>query len=67
MMSPEEIQGKTTIVAALIAARAVEVPSLPDDANGPPDRATLRLCRLTDYIYDVITGPREFGSSDPDA
>lgn len=58
-MSPEEIQGKTTIVAALIASRAVEVPSVPDDPSRPPDRAARRMRILTDYIYDLITAPVE--------
>jgi hypothetical protein len=54
-MRAEEIQAKATIVAALIAARAVELPSRFGDPLSPPDEATLRMRELTDHIYDVIT------------
>jgi hypothetical protein len=56
-MDADEIQAKATIAAALIVARVVEVPTLSDDAMGPPDAAALRLRRLTTYIYDLITEP----------
>jgi hypothetical protein len=54
-MDDGEKQAKATIVAALIIARVVEVPNVRDDTAAPMDKATLRLRRLTDYIYDVIT------------
>jgi hypothetical protein len=65
-MRAEELQAKATIVAALIAARAVELPSLSGDATRAPDQAALRMRQLTDYIYDAITagGWPEEGSAD---
>jgi hypothetical protein len=56
-MDAAETQARATIVAALIVARVVEVPTLPDDTTGPPAEAALRLRRLTAYIYDLITDP----------
>ena len=57
-MDPVEIQAKATIAAALIAARAVEVPSIPASGDWSNDSAGLRLRDLTDYVYQMITEPR---------
>lgn len=54
-MDASERLAKATIAAALIGARAVEVPSPPEDGFSPPDTAALRLRQLTDYIYDLLT------------
>jgi hypothetical protein len=54
-MEPTEIQARATIAAALIVARAVEVPSIPTSGDWSQDIASLRLRDLTDYIYQMIT------------
>jgi hypothetical protein len=56
-MDPMEIQAKATIVAALIATHAVDVPSMPKHLPaGRQDQAAMRLRELTDYVYRAITG-----------
>ena len=56
-MDPAEIQAKATIVAALIATHAVDVPSMPKHPqSGQQDPAALRLRELTDYVYHAIVG-----------
>jgi hypothetical protein len=57
VMEPTEIQARATIVAALIMARAVEVPSIPTRGDWSKDSAALRLRDLTDYVYQMITSP----------
>jgi len=57
-MEPAEIQARAAIAAALIMTRAVEVPTIPDSADEPPDTAALRLRDLTDYVYRMITAPQ---------
>jgi len=54
-VDPLEAQAKTIIAAALIVRGAVEVPSMPEDDRGIPDAASVRLRRLTDYLYRLIT------------
>lgn len=54
-MDGVEIQAKATIAAALIASRAVEVPSIPSSGEWARDAASLRLRDLTDYVYQMIT------------
>jgi hypothetical protein len=59
-MNPTEIQAKATIVAALIATHAVDVPSMPKHLQaGRPDQAAIRLRELTDYVYHAIVGDTE--------
>ena len=56
-MDPTEILAKATIVAALIATHAVDVPSMPKRPHaGHADEAAMRLRELTDYVYDAIVG-----------
>jgi hypothetical protein len=56
-MEPTEIQAKATIVAALIATHAVDVPSMPKHPRaGQEDEGAVRLRELTDYVYRAITG-----------
>jgi hypothetical protein len=58
-MDPVEIQAKATIVAALIASHAVDIPSMPKIAgHWTQDPAAIRLRELTDRVYDTITTPR---------
>jgi hypothetical protein len=54
-MGDAEIQAKAAIAAALIASRAVEVPSIPSRGEWGRDAASLRLRDLTDYLYQIIT------------
>jgi hypothetical protein len=54
-MESTEIQARATIVAALIIARAVEVPNIPTRGDWSKDSAALRLRDLTDYVYQMIT------------
>ena len=54
-MDPTEIQARATIAAALILARAVEIPTIPTTGDWSKDIAALRLRDLTDYIYQMIT------------
>jgi len=56
-MDPAEIQAKATIVAALIATHAVDVPSMPKHLPaGRQDQAVIRLPELIDYVYHAIVG-----------
>jgi hypothetical protein len=57
-MEPTEIQAKATIAAALIMSRAVEVPTIPTSGDWSQDSAAIRLRDLTDYVYQMITSPR---------
>jgi hypothetical protein len=57
-MEPTEIQARATIAAALIAARAVEVPRIPSSGDWSQDAASLRLRDLTDYVYQMLIRPR---------
>ena len=54
-MDPSEIQARATIAAALIVARAVEVPTIPTSGDWSRDTPALRLRDLTDYVYQMIT------------
>ena len=56
-MEQTEIQARATIAAALIMARAVEVPSIPS-GDWSRDTAVVRLRDLTDFVYQVITTPQ---------
>jgi hypothetical protein len=56
-MDPAELHARATIAAALIMARAVEVPTIPTRGDWSKDSAALRLRDLTDYIYQMITSP----------
>ena len=57
-MDPTEIQARATIAAALIVARAVEVPTIPTRGDWSKDSAAVRLRDLTDYVYQMITSPQ---------
>ena len=58
-MDPTEIQARATIAAALILSRAVEIPTIPTRGDWSKDNAALRLRDLTDYVYQMITSPRD--------
>ena len=58
-MDPSEIQARASIAAALIVSRAVEVPTIPTSGEWSQDSAALRLRDLTDYIYQMLTTPRD--------
>ena len=58
-MNPSEIQAKAIIAAALIESRAVEIPTIPTSGDWSKDTAAIRLRDLTDYVYQMITSPRE--------
>jgi hypothetical protein len=58
-MEDAEIQAKAVIAAALIASRAVEVPSIPSRGEWGRDTASLRLRDLTDYLYQIITTSKD--------
>jgi hypothetical protein len=57
-MEPTEIQAKATIAAALIVSQAVEVPTIPTSGDWSHDSVAIRLRDLTDYVYQMITSPR---------
>jgi hypothetical protein len=57
-MDSSEILARATIAAALIVARAVEVPTIPTSGNWSQDAAALRLRDLTDYVLQMITSPK---------
>lgn len=57
-MDPSEIQARATIAAALIVARAVEIPTIPTSGDWSQDTPALRLRDLTDYVYQMIISPR---------
>ena len=57
-MEPTEIQARATIAAALIVSQAVEVPTIPTNGDWTHDSAAIRLRDLTDYVYQMITSPR---------
>lgn len=57
-MEQGEIQAKATIAAALIVARAVEVPTIPMSGDWSHDAAALRLRDLTDYVFQMITSAK---------
>jgi hypothetical protein len=58
-MDPTEIQARATIAAALITSRAVEIPNIPAGGDWSKDRAALRLRELTDYVYRLLTAPKD--------
>jgi hypothetical protein len=58
-MEQSEILAKAAIAAALIVARAVEVPTIPTSGDWSHDAAALRLRDLTDYVFQMITSPRK--------
>jgi hypothetical protein len=57
-MDPAEVQARAAIAAALIVSRAVEVPTISTTGDRPEDEASMRLRDLTDYLYQMIMGPR---------
>jgi hypothetical protein len=57
-MNQSEITAKATIAAALIVSRAVEIPTIPTGSDWSKDQAALRLRDLTDYVYGMISTPR---------
>ena len=57
-MEPTEIQARATIAAALILSRAVDMPTIPTSGDWSNDSAAIRLRDLTDYVYQMITSPR---------
>lgn len=57
-MDPNELQARAIIAAALITSHAVEIPTIPTDADRAHDSAALRLRDLTEYVYQMITMPR---------
>jgi hypothetical protein len=57
-MEPAEIQARAMIAAALIVARAVEVPNIPTEGDWSQDSPALRLRDLTDYVYQMITSTK---------
>jgi hypothetical protein len=58
-MEQNETLAKAAIAAALIVARAVEVPTIPTSGDWSHDAAALRLRDLTDYVFQMITSPRK--------
>jgi hypothetical protein len=58
-MDQNEIAAKATIAAALILSRAVELPTIPTSGDWRQDTAALRLRDLTDYVYQMLTDPRQ--------
>ena len=56
-MEQTVIQARAPIAAAVIMARAVEVPSIPS-GDWSRDTAVVRLRDLTDFVYQVITTPQ---------
>jgi hypothetical protein len=58
-MEPSELQARAIIAAALITSHAVEVPTIPPDADWSRDESALRLRALTDYVYQMITLPTD--------
>ena len=58
-MDAHEIQARATIAAALIAAHAVEIPSIPKAGHAAgADAAAGRLRDLTEYVYRTITADK---------
>lgn len=57
-MERDEILAKAAIAAALIVARAVEVPTIPTSGDWAHDAAALRLRDLTDYVFQMLASPR---------
>ncbi len=56
-MDASEIQARATIAAALIAAHAVEIPSIPRAGHASAvggDAAAGRLRDLTEYVFRTI-------------
>jgi hypothetical protein len=53
-MEANELQAKATIAAALIVARAVELPTIPISGVWSDDSAGVRLRDLTDYVYQLL-------------
>ena len=57
-MTPDELQARATIAAALIMSRAVELPSIPTSGDWSKNPAAVRLRDLTDYVFQMITSPK---------
>ena len=58
-MNANEIQARATIAAALIAAHAVEIPSIPRAGHSAGvDAAAGRLRDLTEYVFRTITADK---------
>jgi hypothetical protein len=53
-MDHAELHAKAVIAAALIANRAVEIPSVPPQGHWSADSAAVRLRDITDYIYQLL-------------
>ena len=54
-MDPVEAQARAIIAAALIVRGAVEIPAMPSSSQRMPDDAAVRLRKLTDYLYRLLT------------
>ena len=57
-MTPDELQARATIAAALIMSRAVELPSIPTSGDWSKNPAAVRLRDLTDYVFQMITSQK---------
>jgi hypothetical protein len=53
-MDSSELHAKAIIAAALIANRAVEIPSVPQTGHWSDDAVAVRLRDITDYVYQVL-------------
>lgn len=56
-MDSGDVQAKATIAAALIVARAVEIPTIPSAGEWAQQESVLRLRELTDFLYHAIIRP----------
>ena len=54
-MDPMEAQARSIIAAALIIRGAVEVPAMPSGRQLVLDPAGVRLRKLTEYVYRLLT------------
>ena len=61
-MDSAEIHAKAIIAAALIANRAVEIPTVPQDGHWSADSVAVRLRDLTDYVYQVLAAQAPGGN-----
>jgi hypothetical protein len=57
-MDQSEVLSRATLAAALIVARAVELPTIPTSGDWSHDAGALRLRDLTDYVFQMITSPK---------
>lgn len=63
-MDSAELQARVTLASALIASRAVEIPSsLPHTGRWTDDDAAVRLRDLTDYLYQVLAADPADGTN----